>query len=191
MTSETSSIARNVLLKQWKEPLKGDFASLVKQDMEDLQINLSLENIATYSKVNFKKLVKNYCEKACFRKLMKEKSEVSKGKEIVYKDFEIQPYLKPGSEFSSDEICGILKCRIRDLDVRGNFPNAYKSIECPFPLCKETESQFHIASCSFYSESNLVSNDLHYEDIFKSDVQKQFEVMKILMKRIEERNRLF
>ena len=35
LTSDISSLARNVFIKQWEKPIRGDFACLVKQDMEE------------------------------------------------------------------------------------------------------------------------------------------------------------
>ena len=105
----------------------------------------------TYTKTKFKVLVKKACESACFSKLLEEKSEVSKGKEIIYDKFQIQPYLSSGTGLSSESICNILKCRIRDLDVKQNFANAYEDTKCPFSLCISSETQFHLFTCNFYS----------------------------------------
>ena len=83
-----------------------------------------------------------------------------------------------------------LKCKIIDLDVKGNFPDMYRDSKCPFKLCTSYESQYHMANCTFYPVNTLIPNGLQYEDIFKSDIQKQFQVMKILMSRNEIRNKM-
>ena len=191
LTSNSSSLARNVFIRQWEEPIKGDFASLVKQDLKDFQIDLSLDDIQNYSKVKFKTIVKKACDSVFFSKLLEEKCKLSKGKEIVYVDFEVQPYLRSGSNLSPDDSCKILKCRIRDLDVRENFSHAYEDTKCPFPLCKSPENQLHLAICEFYPERSVISNGLKYADLFKSDIEKQFQIMNILIKRIAIRNEIF
>ena len=191
LSSESSSLARNVFLEQSKDPIEGDFASLVKKDLKEFNIELSFEEIMNFSKVKFKQLVRNSCEKACFLYLKDQRSKISKGKEISYELFQIQSYLIPGSNFSSDDICNILKCRIRDLDIKGNFPKAYSDTKCPFPHCSSSESQIHFAYCSFYSNGSIIPNNVQYIDIFKSDIKKQYQIMKILTKRIEERNKNF
>ena len=192
LNSDSQSLARNVFLRQCDNPIKGDFVNLVKQDLSDFRMDLSFEDIMTYSKLKFKLLVKNACEKAYFFKLLEEKRQLSKGKEIRYEQFQIQPYLSPGFNLATDGMCRILKCRIRDLDVKENFPNAYNDTKCPFPNCKSSESQDHLISCNSYPDNcNLIPSGLKYEDIFTRDVDKQYQVMQILMQCIATRNELF
>ena len=122
--------------------------------------------------------------------MLEEKSKLSKGKEIEYNEYKIQSYLTPGYELSTDDICMILKCRIRDLNVKGNFPNAYRDTKCIFPLCTSYESQSHLASCEFYDNHLIIPEGLIYEDIFISDVKKQHKIMNILAKRCKIQNQL-
>ena len=76
--------------------------------------------------------------------------------------------------------------------MKENFSNAYNDTECPFPLCKSSESQSHLMSCKWYPDScKIIPSGLNYKDIFESDVDKQFQVMKILLKCIATRNELF
>ena len=89
---------------------QGDFSMLVKQDMINLNLNLSLDEIMVYLKPNLKQLVKKLCEDACFLNLLDQKAKISKGKEIEFKSFKMQPYLSSGTNLSSDDICSILKC---------------------------------------------------------------------------------
>ena len=136
-------------------------------------------------------VVKKACDRAFYIQLLAEKCKLSKGKEIRYDNFQVQPYLRSESKLSSEESCKILKCRIRDLDVRDNFPNAYADRSCPFPQCESPESQLHLSTCQYYSDSSVIPNGLKYEDLFESDIEKQFQVMSILMKRVSIRNKLF
>ena len=135
-------------------------------------------------------MVKKACDSVWFSKVMEEKRRVSKGKEISYERFQVQPYLRSGWNLSSDDLCKILKCRIRDLDVRENFSNAYENTKCPFPLCKSPENQLHLSSCEFYPDSSIISNGIKYEDLFNSDIEKQFQITNILMKWIVIRNEM-
>ena len=141
--------------------------------------------------MKFKSFVKKACEKACFLNLLEQKSKISKGKEIVYHQNQSQSYLSPGPNYPSEDICRILKCRIRDVDVKANFKNAYKDLKCPFQLCTSIETQHHLASCKFYPERSLISSNFQYNDLFGSDFHKQFQIMKIIMKRCEIRNEMF
>ena len=187
LKSDNSSIAKRVFLEQFKTPIKGDFSSLVKKDLLDCQINLTFEEIESFSKVKFKSFVRKSCERASFNKLIHDKSKLSKGKELEYCMSELQQYLTPGSYLSSDDVCNILKCRIRDLDVKGNFPMKYSDKSCPFPDCKATESQYHFATCGYYPHTKVIPNGVHYSDLFESDPLKQYQIMKILMERFATR----
>ena len=73
LTSDDSSLARNVLLQQSKTPISGDFVSVVKKDMKEFRINLSYEEIMSYSKSNFKKLVRDSFKKNVLFKFFKSK----------------------------------------------------------------------------------------------------------------------
>ena len=116
---------------------------------------------------------------------------MSEGKEINYEHKKEQQYLSAGSNLSTDDSLMILKCRIRDLDVRGNFPNAYNDTICPFPQCTDYESQYHLASCEYYCDDSVIPEGLEYGDLFKSKVEKQHQITKILMKRMSIRNSRF
>ena len=128
---------------------------------------LTLEfHISPYSKTKFKDLVRKACEKACFSQCAQDKLELSKGKELFYEIFEVQPYLRPESKLSINDQRTILHIRMRELDVRANFPQAHESIKCTFP-CQENETQFHIFICKYFSPHNeLISNSVDYKDIF-------------------------
>ena len=85
---------------QCSEPIKGDWASTVKKDLDFLNINLSFDGIA---KVAFNALVKDAVRKKAFSELVKQQKEHSKGKEIVNKAFCLQSYLKSDSPMNNEE----------------------------------------------------------------------------------------
>ena len=76
----------------------------MKNDLLDCKIDLTFEQISQMSKYQFKKLVKNKTELACFRHLLEEKSKLSKGSDISYTKFEMQPYLQPGNNLNIDQM---------------------------------------------------------------------------------------
>ena len=126
LTSDDNSISKRVLLAQVNCPKTGDWAKLVQQDLEDLKINYSFEDISkNFTKQNFKKIIRTECKQACFMSLLKEKNKLSKGKEIMYEEFKMQTYLKPGHNLTQHSARRIFSLRSRDLQIRGNFPNVY------------------------------------------------------------------
>ena len=100
--------------------------------------------------------------------------------------------MRPGSNLAIDDVCNILKSRIRDLDVKENFPNSHKDTKCPFPLCDSSESQAHLFSCESYPDDcNIIPIGMKYENLFESNTKKQYQIMNILITCIAVRNNMF
>ena len=136
LSSETESLAHDVLIQMIQNPKKGDWLEEVKNDLRDFDLSSDIEQIKHFSKNQIKDLVKKRSRETYFRLLLNDKSKLSKGQEIVYQSFEQQTYLKPSSNLTSDEMKKIMKIRIRDVDLKCNFPNFYKDKKClAAPLC--------------------------------------------------------
>ena len=118
----------------------------MKKDLDFLNINLSFEEIAGYSKAAFKKLVKDSVKKKAFSELIKQQREHSKGKEIVYKDLGLQEYLKLNSPLSIEEKQFLFAARTRGLDLKNNFKQGKKDLRCR--LCRgHIEDQQSLLTC--------------------------------------------
>ena len=74
-----SSVAKMYQL-QLENPKRGDWASTAKKNLQDLNINLSNEEIRNMFKSTFIKLVRNKCKESAFRYLTNKR--VKKGKDI-------------------------------------------------------------------------------------------------------------
>ena len=81
---------------QFEKPSKGDWASSCIQDLEDLKIDLTLEEIRIISKYTYKELIKKSIQRKAFEYLMSKRR--SKGQEITYKELKMAEYLTPGCE---------------------------------------------------------------------------------------------
>ena len=192
LTEEEDSLSKKIFLKQVEKPVRGDFVKLVNKDLLDCNINLTYDEIKSTPKKKFKEMIKHSIEKASFENLLKEKSKLRKGKEILYEHQKHQGYLKPGNNINIHDMRRIFQLRIRDVTVRGNFPKAYQSTVCLFPGCSSEETQFHL----FYSNCWVETNDLAnlqessacYEDIFNNNVVKQLQVMSVIYRKPESRN---
>ena len=117
---------------------------------------------------------------------------LSKGNDLKYEELKTQSYLLPGNNLSINDMRRILQIRIRDIPVRRNFPNAHKSQNCLFKGCTEEETQAHLFNSSCWTkERNITaSNSVKYEDIFKDDISKQFEVMSIISEKLSIREKV-
>ena len=86
----------------------------------------------------------------------------------------------------------ILKIRIRDLALKGNFQKCYSDIKCPITGCNENETQYHVfqSFCVFKSNIQELSNSVLYEDIFGNDVRSQVIVASTIFENLKRRNKL-
>ena len=64
LNSPPESICKQVFLEQCKSPLKQDWTQLVKNVMMSLKIELSFDQIKSFSKKKFKILISDLCERA-------------------------------------------------------------------------------------------------------------------------------
>ena len=96
LTIEDPSLVKLVFDEQVRKTERWDWVKTVKQDLKDLKIYLSFDEIRVLPKQIFKIMVKRTCKDACFQVLINEKQKLSKGREIEYDNFETQAYLKPG-----------------------------------------------------------------------------------------------
>ena len=97
LCQDPDSLLGRIFRAQCADPIKGDWASTVQKDLEFLNIKLSFDEIANYSTSAFNKLVKDAIRKKAFSELVKQQKAHSKGIEIVYRDLNIQNYLKKDS----------------------------------------------------------------------------------------------
>ena len=123
--------------------------------------------------------MKKSVENASFERLNEERKRLSKGKNLEYEELTTQPYLLPGNSLTITDMRRIMKIRIRDIPVRGNFPNASKQTDCPASNCSSKETQIHLyeSNCWTKNEENktLSTTGANYSDIYGRYIQKQFE----------------
>ena len=185
---------KKVLEKQILKPINGDFVNIVKKDLGDFNISLTYEEMKSIPKKKFKEMVKKRSEIASFERLLKEKEKVSKGKDLHYEELRLQDYLTPGNNLSISDMRKIFQVRIRDMSVRANFPNAYKSTTCQSAGCDKKEIQEHVYTSGCWKNSDnaikVNSSSTQYKDVFTNNVQKQIEIANIIFERISKRNKI-
>ena len=188
LTTNRESLVSKVFHRQILSTRPGDFISQVRHDLKELSISLSFSEIADMSKFSFKAVVNKAVREACFVSLCKEKSVLSKGREIEYESLETQPYLKPESKFSPEEMKRIFQIRSREIFIKSNFPSAFKDVSCFFPGCPDNNKQSHLYDSSCFSGDNeIVSNNVNYSAIFSRNISEQKIVMQIFFTKLEKR----
>ena len=109
---------------QTRNTLKGDWVEIVKKDLQDFKINESFDEIAKIKENVFKKRVTKACRTYSFNKLMEIKERKEKGRNLVFDQLKIQPYLY-SDKLNSKEAIFLFKIRSQMLEVRKNFEKMY------------------------------------------------------------------
>ena len=87
------SLIQRFVILQFRNPTKGNWASSCLQDLKELGLNISLQEILELSKHQFLKIIKKAINKKALEYLLNKQG--SKGKEIEYKEMKMAEYLLP------------------------------------------------------------------------------------------------
>ena len=142
--------------------------------MEEINLNLSENEIRNMKKNKFKKYVNNKILLSAFKYLKCIQSTHSKVKNIVYTTLKISSYLID-SKFTIQEKILLFSLRTRMFDVKGNFSNGFADLSCNFCKQNEPQTQQHLLVCEAMMKNcpELANNDeIVYADIFKSTNQQ-------------------
>ena len=147
LTREKSELISKIYYAQKRRPVKDDWAKTTSEDLNDLKINLSDEEIRSMSKLNFKKLLKKKIYQAAFNYLESIKETHSKVMTIKYEQFKSQPYLN-SYKFKTVEKQLLFKLRTRMTNVKLNFKSMHENKDCN--LCGEgiPQTDNHLLDCA-------------------------------------------
>ena len=179
LEQEDESTLKKFLKLQIGEPNRGDWASTCRNDLEELKIELSYEQIKVMTKSKFTNILKQKITENALKYLLEKQG--SKGKEILYTHLEMAEYLLPcHNKISVGEKQEIFAMRNRMVDIPQN--NGNKSIKC---ICNETENMKHIYICEILSEKS--EHQVEYEEIYNGNFDQQKQVFEIFRKNMEKR----
>ena len=179
LDQDEQSMVFKFLKLQFQQPIKNDWVSTCKRDLEEMNIDLKFEDIRMMQKGTFLKIIKSKIEVLALNYLLKKRG--SKGKEIVYKRLEMANYLLPHNEkISIEEKQRLFSFRNRMIDVGNNFG---KNEQCV--ICKQKEDMNHIYN---YQYQNKQSNEIPFEKIYTGNLIEQMKVFKKFEENLKIRN---
>ena len=169
LNEDEDSLLRSFFTAQRESPVRGDWVMTVTNDMRELEINMTIEEIAETSKLRFKEIVKNRVELKAFEYLSELKDSHSKSRNIKHEKIHLQPYLQSQTKkLSINDKKFIFAARTRMLDMKGNFKTGQLDKKCR--KCETTEeTQQHLLDCPALSDSSLVLGSPSYDDLFGAD----------------------
>ena len=186
---DEESLINMVLKSQMKNPVNGDWSKSCLKSLEDLEIDLSIEEIERMKEDNFRSMVRKKTEDSALKYLNKMKGKHSKVMDISHTSLDMQPYLE-ASETTIQERKFLFSLRSRMVDVKTNYREKYKDTICP--CCKaEEDNQEHLLSCSKLDVSGtLVDSTVNYDDLFQSNIQRQVNTMRVIRSRYKQRKKM-
>ena len=106
---------------QIEKPSRGDWASTCINDLKQLNLALSMEEIKLMTKNKFATMLKSKIVKNALTYLIEKQGK--KGKEIKYACLEMEEYLQPiNNNLSIDQKRDLFAVKNRMIDIPYNFP---------------------------------------------------------------------
>ena len=168
-----NSLISRFLSLQFKNPTRGDWASSCLQDLKDLQIEMSLDEIKKIPKTKFSGIIQKAIQKRAFEYLISKQG--SKGQEIRYTELKMAEYLLPSYEkITIEEQRNIFSIRNRMVAIPSNFPKNKKEEIC---VCSKIENMKHFYQCEFWNKENEKEKPT-FESIFGDDISELVKVNK-------------
>ena len=182
-----SEIIRRVYEVQKNIPTKNDWFGIVQENMRDLEIKLSDEEISEMSKQKFKTIVTTAVEKAAINFLNRKASTHSKSENLIKTRLKREEYFED-KRFTKSETELLFAFRTRTVrGIKANFPSQYgRKFSCE--LCQIAVCcQEHLLSCGILQKHINIPNDVSYSDLFgNTDKQlKLIRVLKVLLRKRE------
>ena len=170
-------------------PGKNDWAVTCRNNLEEIDLKLTFEEIKALSIQRFMTKVSKAVSKYALSYLNQEKLKLRKVLHITHSVLRIENYLLPKST-SIIQAKFTFHARTRMLDVKLNYKNRpHLDLKCP--LCRDPESldsQQHLLLCTSLSDNNLTQlGGPVYSDLFCTEVLKQIVVATFLVERFKLR----
>lgn len=166
---DKSEMLYKFFITQWNNPTKGDWAELVKEDLNDLKIKKDFEDIRHQSKLSFAKLVKKRAQENAFEDLSQMKDGHSKMKNVQYPEIKMQNYMK-SYDIKTKEALNLFKFRTRMAEFGENYRAGDDPIMCPL-CCEDLDNQSHSFQCKLILKEIEIKGKI--TEVYSSDISKE------------------
>ena len=163
-------------------PTRGDWAATCFQDMKDLNISESFDEIKLMSKRKFTKLLKERSNLNALTYLTGKQR--TKGKDITYDNLEMSEYLLPSnSVLTVEEKRTLFEFKNKMTNIPNNFPKSDEKKICD---CGSIEDMEHIYQCEIINTQSD-DNILPYQKIYSGNINEQIKVFRKMEKNMKIR----
>ena len=179
--TEDSTVYKMFKLQQ-EMPTRGDWVSSCMKDLEELQIENTLEEIRQMTKYKFTKILRKKTKDRALSYLQNKQG--SKGKEIIYSKIEMSEYLSPlNEELTFEEKRRLFEIRNKMVNIPSNFPKSESIDKC---FCGEILKMEHVYECKVI---NNEENETPYEKIYTGNLSDQIKVFRNMEKSLANREK--
>ena len=182
------SLLSNFFRAQCEDPIRGDWVSQVRADMESLDLVMTFEDIRAIPKDTFKELVKKHVRATAFAGLKEIQESHSKSKKLKYNEMKMNDYLAANTGMTRNEKSFAFCARSHMLNVKKNFKFGKTDLKCSLG-CDTMEDQEHILQCPVLKEENE-NHQINYTDIYSNDPCKVKNVTLILKRKFDKFTKL-
>ena len=161
---------------------KGDFVNLITKDFEDLNIDITEEDIILLKKIEWEKYINKIIKENAFEYLVKENNEKSKTKHIYFEKLEMSNYLVINKSTSLSKIIFSVRAGIYDVNIWNDWN--YSETLCV--MCNLLEKNMdHFMHGSAYGENPC---EINWKNIFENNPDEQNEIaMEIKKKTVPQK----
>ena len=186
LTLDKEETIRKMFEKLKQSPTKNYWFQLLQKYFLFIEKIIDEKEIQSYSKNEYRGIIKKLIKKAAFKNFIQLKDQHSKLDGITYTSLNVQPYLTD-KRFGREErkLLGLLRSRCHD--SKNNFKKFYKNdILCRYG-CQSAETQIHLLTqCKILDSHTGAPN---YEYIFM-DSNRQKEAIQYFIQVEKVRNQL-
>ena len=182
-------LIKRIYMAQKKNPVKGDWVHMVKEDFEYIESSMNEDEIKEMSKGGYKKEIKEKIKQKAFQKLKETQQTHSKVCNICYYEFKTQPYMK-SHILSNHEVSLLFALRSRTIrNIKRNFPvQNQQDTKCQLG-CDVEETQEHILECVRVSGNKFRDTNILYNHLY-GDHKEQVAVTQVFDSLLQEREQL-
>ena len=164
-----------------------DWVTTIIDDMEQLNLKMTFEEIKCMKKDVFMNIVKRKSDHKTLKDLEKLKEKHSKVRKLKHNVLKIQKYLTNNENLKIEECQLLFKLRSRSTDLKMNQQGRFESHECD--ACQiENESQEHIYECKVIEKMQVIEDqdeNVPYKKIMSGTIIEQTKIAKIFNQKMK------
>ena len=165
---------------QIQKPVPGDWASTCLKDLQNIDLDLTFEEIINFPKRNYSKIIKEKLKESARKYLLEKQGK--KGSDISFSSLEMSLYLQPfNNTLTIEQKREMFSIRNKMVKIPANFSSNCEE-KC---VCGEKEEMQHIYECKKFCDNEVPT--IPYTKIYNGNLKEQITVYKKFSKKYEDK----